>query len=121
MTVSPLAFRPGAVLAEGADAGVAAHYGDPFREQRRLAEDVASGSPCPSPESVVREVEACRPIVDSEYVRESAMGAAFLAAHAAVTALHAVDLRGEPVERNLFGSLRLRRHAEGIDYHAAAY
>lgn len=37
---SPLTFRPGAVLAEGADAGVAAHYGDPFREQRRLSEDV---------------------------------------------------------------------------------
>jgi folate-binding protein YgfZ len=37
---SPLAFRPGAVLAEGVDAGVAAHYGDPFREQRHLAEDV---------------------------------------------------------------------------------
>ncbi|GAA0231402.1 folate-binding protein [Cryptosporangium japonicum] len=28
------------VLAEGVDAGVAAHYGDPFREQRYLAEDV---------------------------------------------------------------------------------
>ncbi|SHN45721.1 YgfZ/GcvT domain-containing protein [Cryptosporangium aurantiacum] len=37
---SPLASRPGAVLAEGADTGVAAHYGDPFREQRQLAEDV---------------------------------------------------------------------------------
>lgn len=37
---SPLSFRPGAVLAEGVDADVAAHYGDPFREQRRLAEDV---------------------------------------------------------------------------------
>lgn len=29
--------RPGAVPAVGADAGVAAHYGDPMREQRRLA------------------------------------------------------------------------------------
>ncbi|GAB3137563.1 CAF17-like 4Fe-4S cluster assembly/insertion protein YgfZ [Marisediminicola antarctica] len=28
---------PGAVAATGADAGVAAHYGDPFREQRALA------------------------------------------------------------------------------------
>ncbi|GAA3395321.1 CAF17-like 4Fe-4S cluster assembly/insertion protein YgfZ [Cryptosporangium minutisporangium] len=37
---SPLSLRPGAVLAEGVDAGVAAHYGDPFREQRRLTEDV---------------------------------------------------------------------------------
>ncbi|MFG1926803.1 YgfZ/GcvT domain-containing protein [Cryptosporangium sp. NPDC048952] len=38
--MSPLSSRPGAVLAEGADAGVAAHYGDPFREQRHLSEDV---------------------------------------------------------------------------------
>jgi folate-binding protein YgfZ len=41
MKVSPLATRPGAVLAEGVDTGVAAHYGDPFREQRLLAEEVA--------------------------------------------------------------------------------
>ncbi|MGH3648646.1 MAG: folate-binding protein, partial [Micromonosporaceae bacterium] len=31
---------PGAVLAEGVDDGVAAHYGDPMREQRRLADEV---------------------------------------------------------------------------------
>jgi folate-binding protein YgfZ len=35
---SPLLQTPGAVAAEGPDAGVAAHYGDPFREQRVLAE-----------------------------------------------------------------------------------
>ena len=35
---SPLLDRPGAVEGEGADAGVAAHYGDPLREQRLLAE-----------------------------------------------------------------------------------
>src|SRR3954451_23672294 len=34
---SPLLARPGAVEASGADAGVAAHYGDPLREQRLLA------------------------------------------------------------------------------------
>ncbi len=33
-SLSPLLSRPGAVPAEGQDAGVAAHYGDPFREQR---------------------------------------------------------------------------------------
>ncbi|WP_022925959.1 YgfZ/GcvT domain-containing protein [Serinicoccus marinus] len=33
--------RPGAVEAEGPDAGVAAHYGDPHREQRLLAEGLA--------------------------------------------------------------------------------
>ena len=35
---SPLLARPGAVAIEGGS--VAAHYGDPLREQRRLAEDV---------------------------------------------------------------------------------
>ncbi len=34
---SPLLARPGAVAADPPDAGVAAHYGDPFREQRKLA------------------------------------------------------------------------------------
>jgi len=34
---SPLLALPGAVPAEGADEGVAAHYGDIFREQRELA------------------------------------------------------------------------------------
>ena len=33
---SPLLDRPGAVEADGVDAGVAAHYGDPFREQKAL-------------------------------------------------------------------------------------
>jgi tRNA-modifying protein YgfZ len=33
---SPLLDRPGAVAAEGPDTGVAWHYGDPVREQRRL-------------------------------------------------------------------------------------
>lgn len=34
---SPWLDRPGAVEADATDAGVAAHYGDPFREQRELA------------------------------------------------------------------------------------
>jgi tRNA-modifying protein YgfZ len=34
---SPLLARAGAVPAEGIDAGVAAHYGDPYAEQRALA------------------------------------------------------------------------------------
>ncbi|MGC5411370.1 folate-binding protein, partial [Streptomyces sp. DT225] len=34
---SPLLSLPGAVPAEGRDEGVAAHYGDLFREQRALA------------------------------------------------------------------------------------
>ncbi|RAJ66884.1 hypothetical protein K378_02247 [Streptomyces sp. Amel2xB2] len=36
-THSPLLSLPGAVAAEGQDEGVAAHYGDLFREQRSLA------------------------------------------------------------------------------------
>jgi hypothetical protein len=38
MTTSPLLQAPGAVPGDGLDAGVAAHYGDPMREQRLLAE-----------------------------------------------------------------------------------
>jgi tRNA-modifying protein YgfZ len=34
---SPLLAQPGAVAADGPDAGVAAHYGDPFAEQRALS------------------------------------------------------------------------------------
>jgi folate-binding protein YgfZ len=34
---SPLLSTPGAVAADGIDAGVAAHYGDPYAEQRALA------------------------------------------------------------------------------------
>ncbi|MFI0723959.1 YgfZ/GcvT domain-containing protein [Streptomyces sp. NPDC021224] len=37
-TKSPLLSLPGAVPAEGPDEGVAAHYGDLFREQRALAD-----------------------------------------------------------------------------------
>jgi folate-binding protein YgfZ len=39
---SPLLGRPGAVAGEGVDAGVAAHYGDPLREQRLLVEGLAA-------------------------------------------------------------------------------
>jgi folate-binding protein YgfZ len=38
---SPLLTRPGAVEADGVDAGVAAHYGDPLREQRTASASVA--------------------------------------------------------------------------------
>jgi len=39
---SPLLSRPGAVAGEGVDAGVAAHFGDPLREQRLLVEGLAA-------------------------------------------------------------------------------
>jgi tRNA-modifying protein YgfZ len=38
---SPLLERPGAVEADGVDAGVAAHYGEPYAEQRALAAGTA--------------------------------------------------------------------------------
>jgi folate-binding protein YgfZ len=41
-TATPLLARPGAVEGQGADSGVAAHYGDPAREQRLLAEGLAT-------------------------------------------------------------------------------
>jgi tRNA-modifying protein YgfZ len=41
VVISPLLSAPGAVGAEGLDAGVAAHYGDPLREQRLLQEGLA--------------------------------------------------------------------------------
>ena len=37
---SPLLSTPGAVPADGPDTGVAAHYGDPFAEQRALSESL---------------------------------------------------------------------------------
>jgi len=40
--VSPLLDRPGAVAGEGGDRAVAAHYGDPMREQRLLVERLAA-------------------------------------------------------------------------------
>ena len=39
---SPLLDRPGAVAAEALDAAVAAHYGDPYREQRDLEAGTAT-------------------------------------------------------------------------------
>jgi hypothetical protein len=60
-----------------------------------LAEDFARGLPCSSPESTVRQIEAWRTVVHADFVRESATGAAVLAAHAAAAALRALDLRGE--------------------------
>jgi folate-binding protein YgfZ len=44
VTSSPLLTRPGAVACEGADAGVAAHYGDPLREQRLAVEGAVDGA-----------------------------------------------------------------------------
>ena len=49
---SPLLDLPGAVEADAPDAGVAAHYGDPMREQRLL--DAGDGAVDLSHRGVVR-------------------------------------------------------------------
>src|SRR6516165_2263772 len=49
---SPLLACPGAVPAQGIDAGVAAHYGDPYAEQRALTR--ASGQVDRSHRGIVR-------------------------------------------------------------------
>src|SRR5262249_55728966 len=72
----------------------------------RVAEDFARGLPCPSLESVVREIEAIRAIGEGAFVHDMAMAAVIRAAHAAATALHALDLRGEPEESHLFGAAK---------------
>jgi hypothetical protein len=72
----------------------------------RVAEDFARGLPCPDVESVVREIEACQAIGEGAFVHDIAMAAVTRAAHAAATALHAVDLRGEPEESHLFGTAK---------------
>jgi hypothetical protein len=70
----------------------------------RTAEDFARGLPCRSLESVVREIEVCQAIGEGVFAHDMAMAAVVRAAHAAATALHAVDLRGEPEEPHPFGA-----------------
>jgi hypothetical protein len=72
----------------------------------RMAEDFARGRPCPSLESVVREIEACRAIGEGAFVHDMAMAAVIRAAHAAATAAHGLDLRGEPAEAQVFGAAK---------------
>jgi hypothetical protein len=70
------------------------------------AEDFAKGLPCPSIESVVREVEACRAFVQDNFERNSALGAAVLAAHAAATACRSLEMRTEPEQAHFFGAAK---------------
>jgi hypothetical protein len=69
-----------------------------------LAEDFARGSPCRAVRSVIPEVEACRPIVQGEYVRETAMAAVVWTAHAAAAALESLGLHDEPAEVSVTGT-----------------
>lgn len=72
----------------------------------RMTEDFARGLPCPSLETVVREIEACRAIGEGAFVHDMAMAAVVRAAHAAATAMHALDLRDEPGEASVLGAAR---------------
>jgi hypothetical protein len=72
----------------------------------RMAEDFAQGRPCPSLESVIHEIEACRAIGQGAFVHDKAMAAVMRAAHAAATALRALALRGEPAEAHAFGAAK---------------
>jgi hypothetical protein len=69
----------------------------------RLAEDCAKGLPCPSLKSVVREIEACRAVVEGDFVRDSAMGAVVWAAHSAGAALYVLEARAELEQSHMFG------------------
>jgi hypothetical protein len=72
----------------------------------QIAEDFARGLPCPSLELVVREIEACQAIGEGAFAHDMAMATVVRAAHAATTALHALDLRSEPGEPHPFGAAK---------------
>jgi hypothetical protein len=52
---------------------------------------------------VVHEIEARQDAVKGDFGRESAMHAVIVDAHTAATALRALQLRGEPPEKDMFG------------------
>jgi hypothetical protein len=70
----------------------------------RLAEDFASGLPCPYAESVVSEIEQCRAVTHDDFVRDNALATCLTAARSAVNALHALDLYGESATSRSVGS-----------------
>src|SRR5262249_53333160 len=68
------------------------------------------------------EIEACRAIGEGAFVHDMAMAAVIRAAHAAATALHALDLRGEPAGAQVFGAAKPNPfpHLAGITADLAA-
>ena len=70
----------------------------------RLAEDFASGSPCPAVRPVIEDVEACRPLAEGDYVRETAVAAAVWTSHAAAAAMEGLGLCEEPAEVSVLGT-----------------
>ncbi len=69
----------------------------------RLAEDFARGLPCQDTPTVIRDVEACRAIAESDHVCETAIGAVVWTSHAAAAAMDGIGLRDEPAELSLMG------------------
>jgi hypothetical protein len=69
----------------------------------RLVEDFARGLPCTSAESVVREAERVREAAQGDLARQDAIAAIVQAAHAAVTAREAAEVRSDPGEAHLLG------------------
>jgi hypothetical protein len=70
----------------------------------RLAEDFARGSPCPAVRPVIQDVEACRPLAEGDYVRETAVAAGEWTSHAAAAAMESLGLRDEPAEVSVMGT-----------------
>ena len=81
-------------------------YRDAVANAIELTEGFAKGSPCPTIESVVREIESCQALAEGDFVRESAMHAVVLAAHTAATAIRALDLRGVPLQSHALGAAK---------------
>ncbi len=70
----------------------------------RLVEDFARGSPCLDVPTVIRDVEACRAIVQDAHVRDTAVGAVVWTAHAAAAAMECLSLRDEPAAVSVLGT-----------------
>jgi hypothetical protein len=93
--------------------------GHPEREGRRAAvdaairmgEDFARGSEIPSAEDVVRAIDASRAVASGDPCCNHAVASAAEAAHAAASAMHALDDRGGVSGRN-----PMKRTAEGRKY-----
>jgi hypothetical protein len=76
-------------------------WGSAIGDALQVAEGFARGLPCPTADVAVREVETCQEFAQGDLARENAYATVVRAAHAAATALHAIAMREEPVERRL--------------------
>ena len=76
-------------------------WGAAIADAIQVAEDFARGLPCPTADAAVRAIEACQEFVQGDLPRENAYAAIVRTAHAAATALHAIAISEEPVQRRL--------------------